>query len=60
MTNLVKAGFKVHVEKGAGALSLFSDALYEKAGAKIVSKAEAFKADIVTKVPPRDGEPLLL
>merc|ERR1711871_318871 len=50
VTNLVKAGFKVHVEKGAGALAQFSDSLYEAAGAKIVSKEEAFKADIVTKV----------
>jgi len=48
--NLVKAGFNVSVEKGAGALSQFSDALYEAAGAKIVTSAEAFKADIVTKV----------
>jgi NAD(P) transhydrogenase len=48
--NLVKAGFNVHVEKGAGALSQFSDALYEAAGAKIVSKEDAYKADIVTKV----------
>merc|ERR1719486_1744107 len=48
--NLVKAGFNVNVAKGAGALSQFSDALYEAAGAKIVSDAEAFKADIVTKV----------
>jgi NAD(P) transhydrogenase len=48
--NLVKAGFNVHVEKGAGALAQFSDKLYEAAGAKIVSKEEAFKGDIVTKV----------
>jgi len=48
--NLVKAGFNVHVAKNAGVLSQFSDALYEAAGAKIVSDDEAFKADIVTKV----------
>ena len=47
---LVKAGFNVHVEKGAGALSQFPDAAYEAAGAKIVSAAEAYKGDIVTKV----------
>ena len=55
--NLVKAGFNVNVAKGAGALSQFSDALYEAAGAKIVSDAEAFKADIVTKVPLPDIQP---
>ena len=45
----MKAGFNVHVAKNAGVLSQFSDALYEAAGAKIVSDDEAFKADIVTK-----------
>jgi H+-translocating NAD(P) transhydrogenase subunit alpha len=47
---LVKAGFNVNVEKGAGALSQFPDAAYEAVGAKMVSAAEAFKGDIVTKV----------
>ena len=49
VANLVKAGFNVHVEKGAGSLAQFTDAAYEAAGAKIVSPAEAFKGDIVTK-----------
>ena len=40
----------MNVEAGAGAGSQFSDALYVAAGAKIVDKATAFKADIVTKV----------
>merc|ERR1712159_512518 len=48
--NLVKAGFKVQVESGAGVGAQFSDELYKAAGATIVSKAEAFKADLVTKV----------
>jgi len=50
VANLVKAGFNVNVSAGAGAASQFSDALYEAAGAKIVSDADAYKADIVTKV----------
>ena len=47
---LTKAGFKVVVEKGAGVKSSFSDAMYTAAGASIVSKEEAFKASLVTKV----------
>merc|ERR1719247_2459396 len=47
---LVKEGFKVVVEKNAGAAATFSDAMYEAAGAKIVNTDEAYKADIVTKV----------
>ncbi len=37
---MVKAGLQVTVEAGAGANSAFSDAAYEKAGARVVSNAE--------------------
>merc|ERR1740115_371541 len=47
---LVKEGFKVVVEKNAGALSTFSDAMYEAAGATIVDSKAAWSADFVTKV----------
>jgi len=47
---LVKEGFKVVVEKNAGALSTFSDAMYEAAGATIVDAKAAWSADFVTKV----------
>ena len=47
---LTKAGFNVVVEKGAGEAASFSDALYTAAGAKIVSREEAYKASLVTKV----------
>jgi len=50
VTKLVKAGFAVKVEKGAGVGASFSDAAYEKAGASIVDRDTAFGASLVTKV----------
>ena len=50
VTKLVKAGFAVKVEKGAGVGASFSDASYEKAGASIVDRDTAFGASLVTKV----------
>ena len=50
VTKLVKAGFTVKVEKGAGVGASFSDAAYEKAGASIVDRDTAFGASLVTKV----------
>ena len=48
---LVKPGFNVVMEAGAGEASHFSDADYEAAGAKIVSKDDVWKeSDIVMKV----------
>ena len=58
---LVKANFKVVVEKGAGAAAEFSDDQYEEVGATIVSSAEAWKSDIVIKInPPSSGEAKLV
>lgn len=47
---LIKEGFSVNVEDGAGAAANFTNKDYEEAGAKIKSKVEAFGADIVLKV----------
>jgi len=48
---------EVRVQAGAGAASNIPDAEYETAGAKLVSAAEAFEADIVLKVrAPANGE----
>src|SRR5687767_7634959 len=55
---LVKSGWTVLVERGAGAEASFPDALYEAAGATLASRAEAWAADVVAKVRPpelRDG-----
>ena len=52
VTKLVKLGFSVVVEKGAGELADLSDQAYEQAGASIAPSAEALwrGSDIVFKV----------
>lgn len=47
---LVKKGFEVQVEQGAGLLSSIADTDYEAAGAAIVSKTVACQSDVVLKV----------
>ena len=57
VSKLVKLGFQVQVEQGAGISSDFRDADFQAAGAKVVSTAAALQADIVCKVrPPSDAE----
>ncbi|RME21169.1 MAG: Re/Si-specific NAD(P)(+) transhydrogenase subunit alpha, partial [Deltaproteobacteria bacterium] len=55
---LEKLGFTVAVERGAGVLAGFDDAAYEQAGARVVSREEAWGSDVVLKIdPPRvNGE----
>ncbi|MDO1604668.1 alanine dehydrogenase [Lactobacillus sp. YT155] len=48
--NLVKAGHTVLVEANAGVGSGYTDAEYEKAGAKITSADEAWSAEMIIKV----------
>ena len=51
VSKLVKPGFSVLIEKGAGSPSYFSDAEYEAAGAKLVERDDIWKSsDIVMKV----------
>ena len=52
VARLVKSGWEVLVERGAGADASFPDALYEGAGARLVSTDEAWGADVVAKVRP--------
>src|SRR5690606_6376030 len=47
---LVKKGFQVQVESGAGLGSNFADDDYKAAGARVVSKVEGFNADVMLKV----------
>jgi NAD(P) transhydrogenase subunit alpha len=55
--NLQKLGYEVVVEQGAGARSSYPDQDYEKAGARIVTAADAWAASVVLKVnPPTDAE----
>jgi H+-translocating NAD(P) transhydrogenase subunit alpha len=62
VARLVKGGFEVLVETGAGVGAHFLDAAYEAAGAKIVADPAQLwgEADILVKVAPpseRDGQP---
>lgn len=52
---MIKEGFRVHVQSGAGALAQFSDEDYKKVGASIVDAPAAFGQDIVLKVRPPDA-----
>ncbi|CAM9664634.1 unnamed protein product, partial [Chrysoparadoxa australica] len=55
--DLIKLGITVNVEGGAGLGAGFSDESYAKAGAKIVSRDEAWGSDLVIKVrPPTPAE----
>ena len=47
---LVKKGFTVNIEDGAGMEAKFTNADFEAAGAKILGQKEAFQSDIVLKV----------
>jgi H+-translocating NAD(P) transhydrogenase subunit alpha len=50
VTKLVSDGYSVMIESGAGETAFFPDSAYKKAGAKVVSLAEALKATIVLAV----------
>ena len=52
VSRLVKGGASVIVERGAGEGSFYPDAEFEKAGARMGSREDAFGADILVKVQP--------
>ncbi|CAG7787017.1 unnamed protein product [Allacma fusca] len=47
---LIKKGFEVRLEKGAGMEAKFRDSDYEASGVKLVDKNAAFQSDIVLKI----------
>ena len=57
MKKLLKAGFEVLIEKGAGASSNYADSAYEEAGAKVVSRSDALACDTIISIryPGLDG-----
>lgn len=58
---LIKKGFNVNVEAGAGHGAKFRDEDYSQAGAKVVDEKAAFNTDILLKVrQPMDEEIALL
>ncbi|HJR88873.1 MAG TPA: Re/Si-specific NAD(P)(+) transhydrogenase subunit alpha [Aeromicrobium sp.] len=52
VAQLIKLGYDVIVESGAGAKSSFADEAFTEAGATVVSGDEAWRSDIVLKVNP--------
>ncbi|MCL1898846.1 MAG: Re/Si-specific NAD(P)(+) transhydrogenase subunit alpha [Micrococcales bacterium] len=57
VAQLIKLGYEVVVETGAGAIASYPDSQYTNAGAQVVPGAEAWAAEIVTKInPPTDAE----
>jgi NAD(P) transhydrogenase subunit alpha len=49
--DIIKKGFEVQVESGAGLNSFYNDEAYTNAGAKIVSKSDIYsKSDVILKV----------
>ncbi len=57
VAKLIKLGYDVVVEAGAGERSTLSDAEYARAGARIGGTYEVWKSDVVVKVePPNDEE----
>ena len=58
---LVKYGFDINVEEGAGLSAGFRDEDYDVAGAKIVSSTDVWANQLVTKVaPPTEHESSIL
>jgi H+-translocating NAD(P) transhydrogenase subunit alpha len=53
---LIKLGYEVVVESGAGAASTFSDAAFTEAGATVGSAEEPWTADVVLKVNAPDNQ----
>lgn len=59
VSRLVKQGLEIYVEAGAGEGSFFSDALYEEAGAQVITDSAKLwgEANILLKVsPPQEDE----
>ncbi len=50
VAKMVKSNFDVVIEKGAGEKAFYSDDVYKSAGAKLSTRTDALKADIVTVV----------
>lgn len=56
---LIKLGFEVRIEYGAGVLANFTDELYSAAGAVVVNHADVWQADLIYKVNPPNEEEIV-
>jgi NAD(P) transhydrogenase subunit alpha len=55
--DIIKKGFRVQIESGAGLKSFYNDHTYQAAGATVVSRDEVYgQSDVVLKVNPPSGE----
>ncbi|AIL31948.1 Re/Si-specific NAD(P)(+) transhydrogenase subunit alpha [Basilea psittacipulmonis] len=52
VTQLIKLGFEVAIQTGAGIKASFDDKAYEEAGALVLSDKEVWQSDLVYKVNP--------
>ena len=57
---LLKLGFSVAVESGAGKLASFDDEAFVQAGAEIVSGNDVWQSDVILKVNAPDDDEILL
>ncbi|AIJ10207.1 MULTISPECIES: Re/Si-specific NAD(P)(+) transhydrogenase subunit alpha [Edwardsiella] len=53
---LLKLGFTVAIESGAGKLASFEDAAYQQAGAEVVELDEVWQSDVILKVNAPDDD----
>ncbi|MFP1917643.1 Re/Si-specific NAD(P)(+) transhydrogenase subunit alpha [Lonsdalea quercina] len=57
---LLKLGFEVAIERGAGKLASFEDSAYEQAGATLLDTADIWQSDIILKVNAPDDDEVAL
>ncbi len=59
--DLIKKGFEVQIESGAGLNSFYNDDAYQNAGAAVVSRADLYaKSDVLLRVNPPSEEEITL
>lgn len=57
---LLKLGFTVAIENGAGKLASFDDAAFQQAGAEIVGYEDIWQSDVILKVNAPEDEEIAL
>ena len=57
---LLKLGFSVAIENGAGKLASFDDTAFQQAGAEIVGYEDVWQSDVILKVNAPEDEEIAL
>ncbi|AYD89332.1 Re/Si-specific NAD(P)(+) transhydrogenase subunit alpha [Actinomyces sp. 2119] len=60
VSRLVRLGYEVHVQRGAGQAASFPDSAYEEAGARVTDEAQVWDCEVVLGVDAPDEEHLAL